>query len=118
VRETTLWLVVLVAGVGTFALRYSFLAVFERTGSVPPGLRRALRYVPAAVLAALVAPALVLGGDAAGVAGLTPLRVVAGLLAALVAWYTESVLWTIVSGMVALVVLQTVLVPALAGTLG
>nr|WP_158205548.1 AzlD domain-containing protein [Halomarina oriensis] len=101
-----LWAVVLVAGVGTFAVRFSFLAVFERTGSVPPRLQQALRYVPPAVFAALVVPALVFGGEGSGTAAVTPLRIVAGAVAALVAWYTESVLWTICSGIVALVVLE------------
>lgn len=105
-REAVLWAVVLVAGVGTFALRFSFLAVFERTGSVPPRLRSALRYVPPAVFAALVFPALVFGGEGSGAAAITPLRTLAGAIAALVAWYTESVLWTILSGIAALVVLE------------
>lgn len=106
VDETTIWLVVLVAGAGTFAIRFSFLAVFERLGSVPPRLRRPLRYVPPAVFAALVVPALVFGGEGSGTGTFTPLRVLAGAVAALVAWRTESVLWTIVSGMGALVVLE------------
>lgn len=105
-REALLWAVVLVAGVGTFAIRFSFLAVFERTGSVPPRLQRALRYVPPAVFAALVFPALVFGGEGSGTAAVTPLRIVAGAVAALVAWHTESVLWTILSGIVALVALE------------
>ena len=104
--ETTIWLVVVVAGTGTFAIRFSFLALFERTGSVPPRLRRPLRYVPPAVFAALVVPALVFGGEGSGTAAVTPLRLLAGVVAALVAWRTESVLWTIVSGMVALVALE------------
>jgi branched-subunit amino acid transport protein len=37
---------------------------------------------------------------------LTPLRTLAGALAAVVAWRTESVLWTILSGLVAFVVLE------------
>jgi len=111
VREALLWAVVVVAGVGTFAIRFSFLAVFERAGSVPPRLQQALRYVPPAVLAALVFPALVFGGEGSGGAALTPLRTLAGALAAVVAWRTESVLWTILSGLAAFVVLE-----ALVGT--
>ncbi|MFC5970426.1 AzlD domain-containing protein [Halomarina salina] len=105
-RESTVWLVVLAAGLGTFAIRFSFLAVFERTGTVPPRLRRPLRYVPPAVFAALVVPALVFGGEGSGAAAFTPLRLVAGSVAAVVAWRTESVLWTIVSGVLALVALE------------
>lgn len=101
-----LWTTVLAAGIGTYLIRLSFLALFERRGTVPPRLGRALRYVPAAVLAALVVPALVLAGGETGTPTFTPLRLLAGALAALVAWRTGSVLWTIVSGMVALVVFE------------
>jgi branched-subunit amino acid transport protein len=100
------WLAVVVAGVGTFLLRASFLFLFERVGGVPPRLERALRYVPAAVLAALVIPALVAPDGAPTVLGND--RLLAGALAALVAWRTESVLATISVGMVALVVLGAV----------
>jgi branched-subunit amino acid transport protein len=100
------WLVIVVAGVGTFLLRASFLFLFERVGGVPPRLERALRYVPAAVLAALVVPALVAPDGATTVFGND--RLLAGTLAALVAWRTESVLATIVVGMVALVALGAV----------
>lgn len=112
-RESTLWLVVLVAGAGTFALRFSFLALFERTGGVPPRLGQALRYVPPAVFAALVVPAFVVGGEGSSTAAFTPLRLLAGVVAGVVAWRTESVLWTIVTGMVALVVLEALVGGAL-----
>ena len=42
--------------VGTFLIRFSFLFLFEYVAAVPEGVERALRFVPAAVLAALVAP--------------------------------------------------------------
>jgi branched-subunit amino acid transport protein len=104
------WLAIVVGGVGTFLLRASFLFLFERVGGVPPRLERALRYVPAAVLAALVVPAFVAPEGAPALLGND--RLLAGALAALVAWRTESVLATIVVGMVALVVLGQV--PAIA----
>lgn len=104
--DWVLWATVLSAGVGTYLIRLSFLAVFERYETVPPRLGRALGYVPAAVLAALVVPSLVLGGGETGTLEFTPLRLLAGVLAALVAWRTGSVLWTIVLGMVALVFLE------------
>jgi len=100
------WLAIVVAGVGTFLLRASFLFLFERVGGVPPRLERALRYVPAAVLAALVIPALAAPDGVPALVGND--RLLAGALAALVAWRTESVLATIVVGMVALVTLGAV----------
>jgi branched-subunit amino acid transport protein len=100
------WLAIVAAGVGTFLLRASFLFLFERVGGVPPRLERALRYVPAAVLAALVVPAVVAADGSPTVLGND--RLIAGAVAALVAWRTESVLATIVVGMVALVALGAV----------
>lgn len=111
--SSALWATVAAAGVGTYLIRLSFLALFERYETVPPRLRRALRYVPAAVLAALVVPAVVLAGGETTGTTLAPLKSLAGVFAALIAWRTGSVLWTIVSGMVALVALET-----LAGTVG
>ena len=89
------WTVIVAGGVGTFLLRLSFLALFERVGAVPPRLEYALRFVPAAVLAALVVPAVVLT-DGGGVA---PARAVAGAVAAAVAYRTGSIVATILAGM-------------------
>jgi branched-subunit amino acid transport protein len=100
------WIAIVAAGIGTFLLRASFLFLFERLGGVPPRLARALRYVPAAVLAALVVPALVAPDGTATVVGND--RLLAGAVAAVVAWRTENVLATIVVGMVALVALGAI----------
>lgn len=99
----TLWLTILGMGVVTYGLRLSFIALAGRL-SVPRVLKKALAYVPAAVLAALVLPALVVGEGT--VKPLNP-RSIAGLLAVFVAWRTRSVFATILVGMVALWMLQT-----------
>jgi len=49
------WLVILGMAVATFPVRASFL-VFGHHFDFPPLLRRALHYVPAAVLTALIVP--------------------------------------------------------------
>lgn len=96
------WAVIVAIGVVTFCLRYSFVYLFGRVDAVPPRFRAALRYVPPAVLAALVAPAL-LGPAATGAPGpLVTARTVAAAAAAVAAWYTGSTLATIVVGMVVL----------------
>lgn len=109
----TIWLVIVAAGAGTLALRLSFILLFGRIDSVPARVVGVLRFVPAAVLAALVAPAFValsingggggnlLANDAVGLA-YEPAKVVAAGVAGLVAWRTESVLATIGIGMVVL----------------
>ncbi|MDS0220623.1 AzlD domain-containing protein [Haloarcula sp. S1AR25-5A] len=82
-------------GVLTYACRLSFIALFGRLDEIPPGVERLLRFVPAAVLAALVLPSFVTL-DAAAFA---PDKFVAGALAAGVAWQTEDVFATMATGM-------------------
>jgi branched-subunit amino acid transport protein len=99
--------VLLVAGLVTFAIRLSFIALLGKV-EVPPLLTRALRFVPASVLSAIIFPELVMRG---GAVDLSPgnARLLAGALAALVALKTRSVAWTIASGMAALWALQAIL---------
>ena len=103
----TVWGVVAVVGVLTFAIRVSFIYLFGRVDAVPPWLTRTFRYVPPAVLAALVLPSLVTVRPSA-TATLSSERLVAGLVAAAVAWRTESILATIAVGMVVLWTLRFV----------
>jgi branched-subunit amino acid transport protein len=113
--DTVVWAAIVLGGVGTFAIRASFLFLYERL-DVSERVERGLRLVPAAVLAALVVPAVLeVSGTPVAETGLGPVaavrallgsdRVLAGALAALVAWYTEDILATIVVGMVTLLVL-------------
>ena len=97
------WSVILVSGAGTYAMRASFLAAAHRLATVPPGIARLLRQIPPAALAALVLPALV---RADGRLDLFHPRLLAGALAALVAWRTRNVGLTLVAGMAVLVVLE------------
>ena len=97
-----LWLTFVLMGIVTVALRTSFLLLQDRL-ALPSSAERALKYVPAAVLAAIVTPALV-QGQGAPVLGIDWLdtRVLAGVIAGLVAWRTRNMLATIGVGMVAL----------------
>ena len=77
----------------TYFTRFTMIALLGR--EMPPLLRRWLRHVPVAVLAALVAPAalapqgtLRLGTHA-----------LAALVGAVAAWRTRNVLFTIAAGM-------------------
>lgn len=102
---TTLWAVVLVVGAGTLVFRLSFVMLFGRVDSIPARLAFLLRFVPAAVLAALVAPAvlgpLALDPTAGTLADQAP-RLVAGTVAVVVAWRTGNVFATIGIGMATL----------------
>lgn len=100
----SLWLLFLAIGLGTFSLRFSFIYLFGKI-SMPEWLRRALKYVPAAVLAALVFPALTHPAGTLDIS-ISNIRLLAGLGGALVAWKTRNVLWTLTVGMALLWILQ------------
>ncbi len=97
------WLAIVLAGVGTFALRASFLMAARRLVDLPPRVERILRQIPPAVLAALVVPALV---RPEGSLDLWQPELAAGLVAAMVSWKTRSIALTLVTGMAVLVALQ------------
>jgi branched-subunit amino acid transport protein len=92
-----IWLMLFGIGAATYAMRLSFLVAItpER---LPAWLQRALRFVPVAALTAIVVPAL-LGQQAAFDYAPEAPRLLAGVLAVLVAWRTRNVLLTIIIGM-------------------
>ena len=97
------WVVILVVGLLNYLSRLSFIALFARR-TMPPLLARALRYVPAAMLTALILPMVIdWHGTPADLA--TP-RVAAALIATAVAFATRSTLGTLGAGMAALWLLQ------------
>lgn len=98
--QATLWGAMLAMGALTLALRSSFLVLPERV-RLPTLLRRALRFVPAAVLTAIYAPELMVQSGAVNL-GLDNARLLAGLVAIAVAWRLRLTFLTILVGMVAL----------------
>lgn len=102
--DLELWIALLGMTLIAFALRYLPLAMLERF-SLPPNLQQALRYVPAATLAGLVFPAL-LTADGQWAVGLDNERLLAGIIAALIAWRFKNILLTLLVGMGALWLLQ------------
>ena len=101
------WLLLISMGLVTYAIRLSLIVLIGRV-DVPPLIQRALRFVPPAVLSAIIFPELLRPGGALDLS-LGNVRLLAGVLAALVAWRTKNVLLTIGVGMVALWVLQAVI---------
>lgn len=100
----TIWITIIGMGLITYAIRVTPIVLLERFG-LSDTLRQALRFVPAAVLSAIIFPELILPGGTLDLS-LGNERLLAGLLATLVAWRTRNVLLTIASGMVALWLLQ------------
>lgn len=62
--DAQVWFIIAAMGVGTFAIRYSFLGLIGKR-QLPDWVLRHLRYTPAAILPGLVAP-LVLWPEATG----------------------------------------------------
>jgi branched-subunit amino acid transport protein len=94
------WVVVIAAGIVTFATRLSFIALLPHD-ALPDWFKRALRFVPVAVLAAIIFPELLVRGGELSV-GLQNSRLLAGLAAVAVAWKTKRTMLTIFAGMVLL----------------
>ena len=96
----SLWLIILGMSMATFAQRASFLLLPDHV-KLPALLRRALHYVPAAVLTAIWTPELLLQKGVLSLA-LGNERLLAGSVAVAVAWRFRATFVTIVAGLVAL----------------
>ena len=90
-----IWLIILVMGVATFLIRFSFLGLLGDR-AMPQWLLRHLRYTPHAVLPGLVAP-LVLWPEATGGA-VDPVRLAAAAATVLVGWWRKSLLAGVIAG--------------------
>jgi len=89
----------------TFGVRYPVLALVGKL-KLPEVVLRALRFVPPAVLSAIIVPAVFYPDGEQLMWGLDNPRLIAAVIAILVAWRLKNLLLTIVVGMVALWVLQ------------
>lgn len=101
------WVAIVLIGLATYSFRLSFIHLFGRIDGVPPHIRRPLTYVPPAVLAAIVFPDLLRIRPTLA-ATLIDERLIAGVVAGVVAWKTEDVFATIAAGMVVLWTLRFV----------
>lgn len=99
-----IWLVMIIGGLITFGMRFSLIFLFGRF-EVPETLRRALHYVPPAVLSAIIFPEILYPAGSLDLS-LGNTRLLAGIIAILVAWFTKNTLLTILAGMLALLILQ------------
>ncbi|MEJ7669201.1 MAG: AzlD domain-containing protein [Casimicrobiaceae bacterium] len=103
-----LWAIIFAVGAANYLVRLSFVALLANK-TMPPLLTRALRYVAVAMLTALVLPMVFAAPAAPAVMALWPnAKLSAALIALAVAFFTRSTGWTLVAGMGALWLLQTV----------
>lgn len=99
-----IWLLMLLGGLITFGMRFSLIFLFGRF-EVPATLRKALHYVPPAVLSAIIFPELLYRNGVFD-PSLENIRLLAGLIAMAAAWFSRNTLLTILIGMAALLILQ------------
>ncbi len=93
----TFWFVMLAVGLLTFLTRLSFILLQDKWQ--PPSIvTRGLRFVPVAVLTAIFVPEILLVENNIALS-FSNMRLLAGLIAILVAYKTKSALWTISIGM-------------------
>lgn len=85
----------------TFAVRYPVMVLVGKI-PLPQPVFHALRYVPPAVLAAIIIPEVLMDDSSRVALTLQNSTLVAGIVAALVAWRSKNLLLTIVLGMAAL----------------
>ena len=101
-----IWLIMFIGGLLTFGMRFSLIFLFGKL-EVPETMRRALHYVPPAVLSAIIFPELLYRSNSLDLS-FGNIRLFAGIAAILVAWYTKNTLLTILAGMIALLILQLI----------
>ena len=87
---------IVLAGLGTYLFRVSFIALAGRIGEIPPRAETMLSKIAPAVLAAIAADSLFFSGDA--VRGLDEWHL-AIVVTALVSWRTKNVALCLAVGM-------------------
>ncbi len=105
-----IWWILIGGGLITYGIRLSFILLLEKI-SVPDWFKRALRFVPPAVLSAIILPGLFAPNGSIELS-LHNTQLLAGGVAILVAWKTKNVILTILVGAVVLVLLQWLIKPA------
>lgn len=92
--------IMLVAGMAavTFLVRWPVLALVSRI-TLPPAVLDGMKFIPPAVLAAIIAPAMFTPAGALDL-HLSNAYLVAGVASGVIAWRTHNLLATIVLGMV------------------
>jgi len=94
-----IWTIIIVMGIGTFLIRFSFLGLIGDR-PMPTFVLRLLRYTPVAVLPGMVAPLVLWPAATDGV--FDAVRMLAAIATVLVGIYTRNVLWAIIGGAITL----------------
>ena len=96
-----IWLVMIVGGIFTFGTRFVMLSGWVAHG-LPRWLIDALAFVPIAVLTAILVPAVLIDPATQQIIVIGNKRIVAAVVATIIALLTRSVIATISSGLATL----------------
>lgn len=102
--DNMIWIIFVICGVMTFLLRVAFIVGWGRL-KLPDVVRRALRFVPIAVLIALIVPDTLLRNGQLALTLDNP-RFIAALVAVVVAALTRNILFTIGAGFAVLILMM------------
>jgi branched-subunit amino acid transport protein len=104
-KEATIWVTILAVAAINYIARLSFIALFARR-DMPPLLERALKHVPAAMLTAIVVPAVVFIAPGELRLDFGNAKLIAAVAAGGVAAWSRNTTLTIVVGMAVLWLMQ------------
>ena len=96
-----IWLVMILGGIFTFGTRFVMLSGWVAQG-LPRWLIDALAFVPIAVLTAILVPAVLIDPATQQIIVIGNARVVAAVIATIIALLTRNVIATITSGLATL----------------
>lgn len=97
ISSTDFWIITLSIALGTYLLRAGFVFIVGHV-NLSEGVKTMLKYIPPSVFAALTAPPLFLHqGQVDWLGGKE--RLLAGLVAAIVAWKTRNMILLLIVGM-------------------
>lgn len=102
IETSTLWIVMIGLGIGSFALRFAFLGIVGNR-PLPEWLLRHLRYTAVAILPALIAPIVFFPAATDGHAD--PKRLAAAFVTFVIGYWTKNVLGAMASGAIVLAAL-------------
>jgi branched-subunit amino acid transport protein len=104
--RTDILLIILGMAAVTFFTRFGAQLAFRSVG-LPPWINRWLRHVPTAILTALIVPPIVLPAGRLDLTWHNP-YLLAGVLAALVAWRFRNIPLTMGIGLAAIIILRAI----------
>ena len=100
----SIWVILVSAGMLTYAMRLSFILLVGKK-EIPKNIKMGLQFVPPAVLTAIILPEVLYQGEIIQL-GFNNYRLLAAILASIVAWKTKNAILTVLIGMLALWTLQ------------